>query len=228
MNRLPKIVPAGDRAVSVVFPAEISEEVSRHVLGLCTAMDNTKIPGIINCIPSYHTLLVEYDPLLLDFREVEEQIRSVSVGEIQEDVSRTVEIPVCYGGELGPDLGFVAEHTGLDEKKIIALHTAAVYRVYLLGFRPGFPYLGGMDPRISTPRRKTPRRRIIGGSVGIAGGQTGIYPEDSPGGWQIIGRTPLRLYREDRGALLRPGDRLRFVSVSRERYHEILAEQEGL
>ena len=227
MNRQPDIIPAGDRALSIVFPEEISEEISCRVLDMCAAIDAAHIPGIVGCIPSYHTLLVEYDPLALGFWEAEGKIRALPFSQSSAESVRTVEIPVCYGGEFGPDLGFVASHAGLSENEVMRLHTEAAYRVYMLGFRPGFPYLGGMDPRIAAPRRKTPRGCIGGGSVGVAGGQTGIYPENSPGGWQIIGRTPLRLYDEERGALLRPGDRLRFTAVSREAYDEILHEKEG-
>ena len=227
MNRQPDIIPAGDRALSIVFPEEISEEISCRVLDMCAAIDAAHISGIVGCIPSYHTLLVEYDPLALGFWEAEGKIRALPFSQSSAESVRTVEIPVCYGGEFGPDLGFVASHAGLSENEVMRLHTEAAYRVYMLGFRPGFPYLGGMDPRIAAPRRKTPRGCIVGGSVGIAGGQTGIYPENSPGGWQIIGRTPLRLYDEERGALLRPGDRLRFTAVSREAYDEILHEKEG-
>jgi KipI family sensor histidine kinase inhibitor len=124
-----------------------------------------------------------------------------------------VEIPVCYGLEYGPDLDAVAAHCGLSPDEVIARHTAAEYRVYMLGFSPGFPYLGGLDPNIAAPRRETPRIKVPAGSVGIAGMQTGIYPLESTGGWQIIGRTPMRLFDPglEEPCLLRPGDRLRFV-----------------
>jgi inhibitor of KinA len=131
-----------------------------------------------------------------------------------------VELPVCYGGEFGPDLEEVAARCGLSAAEVMARHSTAEYRVYMLGFSPGFPYLGGLDPAIAAPRRETPRLRVPAGSVGIAGMQTGIYPQESPGGWQIIGRTPGRLFRPDRAepCLLGPGDRLRFVPVGPEAF----------
>lgn len=216
------LVPQGDRAVSAVFPNEISEAVNRAVLALCAAVDGAKIPGVVNCVPAYHTLLVEYDPLVLTYGQTAELLRSLPLGAAEEAAGRTVRLPVSYGGTFGPDLADVAAHAGLSQEEVVSRHAAGVYRVYLLGFRPGFPYLGGLDPRLATPRRTEPRLRVEGGSVGIAGAQTGVYPEPSPGGWNIIGRTPLALYRES--SLLRPGDTLRFVPVSRERYEEILAD----
>ena len=217
-----KLLPQGDRAISVVFPEEISEAVNTQVLSLCDAIDAAKIPGILNCIPAYHTLLVEYDPLCLTYGQAVGAIRSLSGGNTSRACGRMVQLPVCYGGELGPDLPLVAAHTGLTSEEVVSLHASGTYRVYMLGFRPGFPYLGGLDPRLATPRIPTPRRRIAGGSVGIAGAQTGVYPEASPGGWNIIGRTPVKLFDEKRGAFLRPGDTLCFISVDRCIYEEVL------
>lgn len=215
------IIPQGDRALSVVFADEISEQTNRQVLALCAAVDAAQLPGIVNCIPAYRTLLVEYDPLALTYAQAAGLLRSLPVDGGTERLGREVPVPVCYGGEFGPDLAHVAEHTGLGTEEVISRHSAGTYRVYMLGFRPGFPYLGGLDPRLATPRRETPRLRIEGGSVGIAGEQTGIYPEPSPGGWNIIGRTPLRLFDEERLSLLRPGDQLRFVPIPPEEYEEI-------
>jgi KipI family sensor histidine kinase inhibitor len=139
-----------------------------------------------------------------------------------------VEVPVCYGGDLGPDLEEVARAVALPPEEVVARHAAPVYRVHLLGFTPGFPYLGGMDPRLSCPRLPTPRLRVVAGSVGIAGAQTGVYPVESPGGWRLVGRTPLALFDPSPGArrpfLLAPGDGLRFVPVDRARYDALAAE----
>lgn len=217
-----QILPHGDRAVTVVFPPEISPEVNRRVLALCAALDRAQRQGIVACVPAYHTLLVEYDPLLMTYEEVLACIRALPGADVEEETGRTVSIPVCYGGEFGPDLGLVAAQSGLTPEEVIARHSGGSYRVYMLGFRPGFPYLGGLDPQLATPRLATPRPRIEAGSVGIAGDQTGVYPEASPGGWNIIGRTPLALFDEGRAAaLLRPGDMLRFVPVNREEYERI-------
>ncbi len=215
------LVPQGDRAVCAVFPNEISETVNRRVLALCAAVDAAKVPGFVNCIPAYHTLLVEYDPLRLTYGQAASILRNLTVGTGEEAPGRVVRLPVCYGGKFGPDLEEVAAHAGLAPEEAVSRHAAGKYRVYMLGFRPGFPYLGGLDPRLAAPRRATPRVRIEGGSVGIAGEQTGVYPEPSPGGWNIIGRTPLKLYNGE--SLLRPGDTLRFVPVSAAAYEEILA-----
>lgn len=222
MEQTVKLLPHGDRAISVVFPEEISEEVNARVLALCGAIDEAKIPGIINCVPGYHTLLVEYDPLQLTYGQTAGLVRPMTSSGRREVQGRIVELPVCYGGELGPDLEAVAAHTGLVPEEVISRHAGNTYRVYMLGFRPGFPYLGGLDPALATPRLPTPRHRIEGGSVGIAGAQTGVYPEASPGGWNLIGRTPVKLFDEKRGPLLRPGDDLRFVPVDRPTYDAAL------
>lgn len=142
---------------------------------------------------------------------------------------RLVEIPVCYGGDFGEDLGFVAAHGNLTEEEVIRIHSGRDYRIYMLGFLPGFPYLGGLDSRLFTPRLSAPRVKIPAGSVGIGGEQTGIYPMESPGGWQLIGRTPLTLFSPERGGTLPygSGDRIRFVPISREEYGRIRREQEG-
>ena len=141
---------------------------------------------------------------------------------------RVIEVPVCYGGELGPDLEDVARAVALSPAEVIARHSAPAYRVYLLGFTPGFPYLGGMDPRLACPRLSSPRVRVPAGSVAIAGAQTGVYSVESPGGWRLLGRTPLRLFDPDPGArrpfLLAPGDGLRFVPVDRARFDALAAE----
>ena len=142
---------------------------------------------------------------------------------------RLVEIPVCYGGDFGEDLGFVAAHGGLTEEEVIRIHSGRDYRIYMLGFLPGFPYLGGLDSRLFTPRLSAPRVKIPAGSVGIGGEQTGIYPLESPGGWQLIGRTPLTLFSPERGGALpyKPGDRIRFVPISPQEYARIRDTQEG-
>ena len=216
-----ELLPNGDRAIDVIFPNEISQEVSANVLAMCAAVDAASHPGIVDCIPAYHTLLVEYDPAQLTYGQAAMWLRSLSFTAHSGTPGRTVTLPVCYGGAFGPELDAVAVHAGLSAAEVVRLHTDAAYRVYMLGFRPGFPFLGGMNPRIATPRRKTPRVRVEGGSVGIAGPQTGLYPEPSPGGWNIIGRTPVCLYDHQTLALLQPGDTLRFAAVSRDDYDRI-------
>jgi len=213
------LLPQGDRAISVVFEEEISPKTNSKVLALCRALDSACIPGIVGCVPAYRTLLVEYDPLILTYAQAAGKIRACSTKTTGENVGCLVEIPVCYGGEFGQDLDEVAAHSGLTAQEVIEAHSGREYRVYMLGFRPGFPYLGGLDPRLAMPRRKMPRPCIEGGSVGIAGNQTGIYPQSSPGGWNLIGRTPLTLFDETNRAQLAPGDTLRFIPVDEELYY---------
>jgi inhibitor of KinA len=182
---------------------------------------------ILEVVPTYRSLLVRHDPLREPRRALARRIEAL-VAELGEGgeaaaAARTVHVPTCYGGDLGPDLDDVARHAGLAPAEVVALHASATYQVFMLGFTPGFPYLGGMPARLATPRLPTPRQRVEAGSVGIGGAQTGIYPVVSPGGWRLVGRTPLRLF--DPGApspfLLAPGDRLRFVAVERAAYDEI-------
>ncbi len=216
-----KTLPNGDRAVSVIFPAEISEKVNQNVLALNAAVHAAQKPGIITCIPAYHTLLVEYDARSLTYGQVVTWLRSLPYADGDIPPGRTVALPVCYGGAYGPDLEEVSAYTGLAPSEVVRLHTNSIYRVYMLGFRPGFPYLGGMDARLATPRKDIPRIRIASGSVGIAGQQTGVYPAASPGGWNIIGRTPISLFDDHTLALLHPGDMLRFVPIDEHTYEVV-------
>ena len=220
--------PQGDRAVLAQFREEISPDVSSQVVALCSALDAGNFEGIVGCVPAYRTLTVEYDPRIVSYRRVCRMIRAAakSAGNGSRQ-GRVVRIPVLYGGEMGPDLQDVADQAGMSQEEVVRRHTAPEYRVYMLGFRPGFPYLGGLDESIATPRRPSPRQRIEAGSVGIAGSQTGIYPEESPGGWNIIGRTPIKLFdKEKMSALLEPGDTLKFEAVDMETYR--LIEERGV
>ena len=174
-------------------------------------------PGLIDLIPSYRSLLIQYDPGLCSYEALLNLIegRLASFVEIQDREFRLLEIPVCYGVEFGPDLEEVAACHGLTTEEVVRLHATPVYQVYLIGFTPGFPFLGGLDPRLFTPRKKTPRKCVPAGSVGLADQQTGIYSLDSPGGWQLIGRTPVKLFdlnRED-PFFLKPGDQVRFRPI---------------
>jgi KipI family sensor histidine kinase inhibitor len=173
--------------------------------------------GILNLHPGYATVLVSFDPRRIAHDRVEQLARMADGATSPLPEAKTVSIPVCYGGELGPDLDEVATHCSLTPERVVELHSTAEYLVYFLGFSPGFAYLGGMPPQLATPRLPSPRVRVPAGSVGIAGEQTGVYPIASPGGWRLIGRTGLRLFSpvQDPPALLAPGDRVRFVPVSR-------------
>jgi len=210
-----EIRPASDRSLLVCFGSEISLEAHRQVLRLVRALE-CRAAGILNFHPAYASVLIDFDPLRHTHEEVSawvaEALSSGAAGFNPE--SRTVEIPVRYGGEFGPDLADVARHTGLSVERVVELHTATSYLVYFLGFAPGFPYLGGLPAELATPRLAAPRKRVPAGSVAIGGSQAGVYPLESPGGWRIIGHTELRLFDTDADppALLRAGDTVRFVS----------------
>jgi len=220
-----RIEPLGDAAALVVLGEGTGGEILQQVLGLAQGLEASRAEGIEDIVPAYNTIAVFYDPLRLGkggrppFDEVCSWVeaRAASAGSRDKfPGGRRVEIPVCYGGRSGPDLPEVAAGAGLSEADAVALHSGADYRVHAIGFVPGFPYLGGLPERLATPRRATPRPRVPAGSVGIGGSQTGVYPFATPGGWHLIGRTPLVLFDPARGepALLRAGDTVRFRPIS--------------
>ncbi len=216
---------SGDCAVCVEFGNEISPEINRKIRAFKIALEKQKIEGIVETIPTYRSLLVVYKPEVIRFGELTKSFDKVlgSMDSIQIPPPSVIEIPVLYGGEMGPDLDNVASCNGITPEEVIQIHTSRDYLIYMLGFIAGFPYLGGMSKKIATPRLKSPRVKIEGGSVGIAGEQTGIYPVASPGGWQLIGRTPLKLYDAEREepVLLKAGQYIRFRSVTENEYREI-------
>ncbi|MDU6785202.1 MAG: 5-oxoprolinase subunit PxpB, partial [Veillonella sp.] len=185
-----------------------------------------QLDGIIELVPTYCALLVQYDAMVYSYSDIcriLEPTLQESVTDSANELVTIVEIPTVYGGEFGPDLGFVASYNHLSEAEVVSIHSGTDYLVYMLGFIPGFTYLGGMDPRIATPRLSSPRTLIPAGSVGIAGEQTGTYPSDSPGGWQIIGRTPVTMYdmSKEQAALLQAGDYVRYVSIDENEFHRV-------
>ena len=219
----------GDSAVVVALGTGIDEAVLRQVRGLASLLGHDQPAGIVDIVPAYATVTVFYEPGRMAgtgprpyeqvCRFITERARHLDI-EVKKKLppARVVEIPVCYGGECGPDLEDVAQHCGLDADEVVAKHRGADYLVHAIGFAPGFCYLGGLPEKLHTPRRATPRTTVPAGSVGIGGKQTGIYPLLIPGGWQIIGRTPLALFRpgEAEPALLRVGDRVKFKSITPE------------
>jgi inhibitor of KinA len=213
-----QFVPLGDSALLVQFGETIDREVHNQVRQFAERMSEHPTLGRLELTTAFTTACVFYDPTCVSFADLCEQLQPLADKPNRRRTSavRVVEIPVCYGGQYGPDLAFVAELNGLTEEEVISLHAGGDYCVYMLGFAPGFPYLGGLPEQIATPRHATPRAQIPAGSVGIAGNQTGIYPVETPGGWQLIGRTPLVLFRprEDPPSLLLPGDTVRFRSIS--------------
>jgi KipI family sensor histidine kinase inhibitor len=215
----PRLVPAGDSAILIELGSEIDPDINTQVFALADSVEAAEIAAVVELIPTYRSLLVSYDPTISKYDEMRDRLDSF-VTELEAIVeaageSRIVELPVVYGGEDGPDLESVAEHADLSVQEVIDIHSGVDYRVYMIGFAPGFPYLGGLDQRIVTPRLKTPRISVPAGSVGIAESQTGVYPNASPGGWQLIGRTASVLFDVTKSSpsLITPGSKVRFFPV---------------
>jgi KipI family sensor histidine kinase inhibitor len=229
MTNSVKIIPSGDSGIIVRFGNAITEEINKRVHDLQSILEALQTKGIHEMIPAYTDLLILYNPLENSFASMSESIRKAidSPSESKKQNQRLIKIPTCYEGEYGADLKEVAKKTGLSTDEVIKIHSSTNYLVYMLGFTPGFSYLGGMDERIACPRKKIPRKDIPAGSVGIADKQTGIYPIESPGGWQLIGRTPLNLFDPDREEvfLCNAGDKLRFVPISIQEFELIKKEQ---
>lgn len=220
-----RIEPAGDAALRVELPARVDEAISARITAMGETVRSRWFDIVKDAVVGYHTLTVYFDPLRVDGRWLEEQLAVIAAETaVPPEVSQGhVEIPVCYGGDLGPDLADVAEAADCSQDEVVHLHTSRDYRVFVVGFVPGFGYLGPVDPRLALPRRRTPRTRVPAGSVALAGGQTGIYPMETPGGWHLIGRTSVRPFDEARAqpVLFRPGDTVRFRSVSRADYDQM-------
>lgn len=220
--------PVGDSAISAQFGTTIDPRTNQQIRHVLQSFNTDPVIGVLELVPTYCHLLIQYDPLQHDYASMCQIIRERVQQDIRTSESqlvRIVELPTAYGGDYGPDLGFVASHNALSEEDVIHIHAGTDYLVYMLGFIPGFTYLGGMDKRIATPRLSSPRTLIPAGSVGIAGSQTGTYPSDSPGGWQIIGRTPLVLYdgSKESPTLLQAGDYVRYVPIDVTEYIYIKA-----
>ncbi|REK74869.1 5-oxoprolinase subunit PxpB [Paenibacillus paeoniae] len=232
-------LPLGDSSVLIRKGTTIDKGTHRWIMSVMQLLEAQRFDGMIECVPAFASIAVHYDPLVVwrsrslqekghasvyetVCKRLEQCLSLLSEKEDNRLPERVVTIPVCYGGDYGPDLQEVAEHCGLSAEEVVSLHTSGSYSVYMIGFAPGFPYLGGMPPSIAAPRHKTPRIVIPAGSVGIAGAQTGVYPLATPGGWQLIGRTPLPLFRPDQQipSLLEAGDHVRFEAISEQQYKE--------
>lgn len=220
-----RILTAGDSSILVEFGKEISPEINRKITATVQLMKEQHIEGVVDVIPAFCSLLINYDPRVVSYDELRERMRHLVKMDLKssEERRRVFRIPVCYGGEYGPDMANIAEHAGLTEEEVIKIHTSRDYLIYMLGFLPGFCYLGGLDERIHTPRLANPRIKINAGSVGIGGSQTGIYPLDSPGGWQLMGMTPVKTYdpKRETPILVEAGDYIRFFPVDEEEYNRI-------
>ena len=224
----PQLRACGDRMVMVEFEPTIAPEINDAVHSLAAVVENTRIPGIIEWTPSYHSLGIHYNPLQIEYSELVRRVGELvsSSQPAKKRTARRVEVPVVYGGAFGPDLESLADSHSLGAVAVVALHREPVYRVCLIGFTPGFPYLGGLPKTLATPRLATPREAVPAGSVAIGGQQCGIYPVNSPGGWRIIGRTPLRLFDVHRvdPCLLAPGDEVVFRSIREQEFAEIASQ----
>lgn len=213
---------SGDRNILAVYGSAVDPAINEKVRQMTILIADQAHPGIKEVVGSYCTLSLQYDPLQLDFEEIRAWLEDLEkmLGKVVVAEARVIDIPVCYGGIYGPDLDFVAKHNGINIEEAVALHSGVPYRIYAIGFAPGFCYLGGLNESLHTPRLQSPRQKVAAGSVGIAGGQTGVYPLDSPGGWQLIGRTPLRLFAPEREnpLLYAPGDAIRFCPVAEEEF----------
>jgi KipI family sensor histidine kinase inhibitor len=212
-----RLLPAGDGAVSVELGDEISRDANARVLTLERLLLDARLPGVLDTVPSFRALLVQYDPRVLPWAALRARLEALAarLADAAPPPGRTVELPCAYGGVHGPDLEEVARRLGLSPEEVVALHAGAEHYVYFIGFTPGLPYMAGHPERLTIPRLDRPRVKTPAGSVGIGGAQTSIYSVESPGGFWVLGRTPLRLYdpaAED-PILLRAGDRVRFRPI---------------
>ncbi|WP_082233295.1 5-oxoprolinase subunit PxpB [Halobacillus massiliensis] len=221
------ITPLGDQALVVNVSDHINEDAQKKILNLTQALEEQKPEWMIEYIPAFTTITIFYNPFsfrnsYFPYEQAKASVAEIiaTVKETEMEEPRTIEIPVCYGGDYGPDLEFVAEHNGLTQEEVIDIHQSGDYIVYMIGFAPGFPFIGGMSEKIAAPRRESPRLKIPALTVGIAGNQTGVYPIETPGGWQLIGRTPVKLFtpEAETPSLLKAGDRIRFKQIDSDQY----------
>ncbi len=206
----------GDSCVAMHLATAIDPGVNARCVALAAALDRLSLRGVRDVVPAYNSVTVHFDPFIADGRSICARLEELSTAtDASDEEVRTLEIPVTYGGAAGPDLAAVAGFAHVSEAEVVRLHTLTPYRVYMLGFLPGFAYMGSVDARIAMPRLDTPRLKVVAGSVGIAGAQTGIYPFDSPGGWRIIGRTGTKVFDASRAEpfLLKAGDHVKFVAA---------------
>ncbi len=220
-----------EQSIMIYFNNHIEAETFQKVQQVEQYIKLQNNPAIIEMVPSYRAILLYIDTNQSDIKKIVSELKldQLDLAQFNNEVThhKTVHIPVLYGGEYGQDLGEVANHNEISTDEVVQMHTNNTYLIYMLGFMPGFPFLGGLHAKLHTPRRQDPRTRIPAGSVGIANNQTGLYPKESPGGWQIIGRTPLNVFDINREAmcLYAAGDYIKFYSITEATYHEIVEEQ---
>jgi inhibitor of KinA len=230
LHQSAKFTPFGDKGLRVELGNAINPEINASVHALHEAISKAQILGVCECVPAYRSLTVIYDPEKVGYDDLVSKIRNLEAASktrVSERKTRRIVIPVVYGGDFGPDLIQVAQYHNLKENQVVEIHSRNEYLVYMIGFIAGFPYLGKLPDEIATPRLETPRLRIPQGSVGIAEDQTGIYPKQAPGGWQVIGRTPVKLFDPlwQPPALLQPGDYVKFKSIPSREFRQIEASE---
>lgn len=225
-----RFLPCGDTALSVEFGDRIDRRMNARVLALADAVEKSNIPGIIEMVPTFRSLMVHYDPCLIRFTNLKSRIeplltRSSTIG----DAGRLWSLPACYEGDFGPDLDEVADRTSLTRRHVIEMHSSQTFHVYMIGFLPGFPYMGDLPEALSLPRLKNPRLKVPKGSVCIASTMTAIYTHECPGGWHLLGRTPFRIFdpRIEKPVLLAPGDKVQFRPISRAEFETLDAQSEA-
>jgi len=221
----PQLYAMGDRALVAEYGRALSVAINARVRAAAEHLLAHRLPGMTDVVPAFAALTVHFDPLqVAAHHRTTDPVTAMrdalqhalaKAPDLPKRKPRTIEVPVCYGGEFGEDLAAVAQRSGLSEEDVVQVHSAPEYYVFTLGFLPGFAYLGGLDRRLVTPRLESPRKRVPAGSVGIGGDQTGVYPLETPGGWNLIGRTPMALFRfdEEAHAVIEPGDRVRFLAI---------------
>ncbi len=231
MTQTPEIKSLGDAAISIEFGTAIDADVNARVMALYAALESARaqgaLPGIAETVPSFRALAVHYEPLRISRNEVEAALAPyIAAAEPEARVGHAWVLPACYAGAHAPDLADVAERTGLTPDEVVKLHTGAEFRVYILGFVPGFAYLGGVPEVLRLPRRTSPRTAVPAGSVAIAGEMSGVYPLESPGGWHLLGRCPVPMFdaNRDPAVFLSPGDRVRFAAIDAAAYDAIMAD----
>lgn len=226
-----KIMPAGDAALVVEFGKEISDECNQKVMMLANQIKQKKIRGVREILPTFRSLMIFYDSQVTNYLKLKKIIERIKPDTVKESelLKKTLLVPCCYGREYGPDIKDMSKLLELSEEEIIKLHSDTVYKIYMLGFLPGFVYLGGLNPKICVPRLEMPRTLIPKGSVGIGGTQTGVYPVASPGGWRLIGSTPLDFYNPKRNVpiLCNAGEQIHFIPIGKEEYELIRKDVEA-
>ena len=223
-----ELLPFGDRAILINFEQKIEPAINDQVIALKQLLNESQIDGLKDTIPAYCSLTVVYDPLEASYDKLCDQILQLAqlADKTPDFKSQTFDIPVCYGDEFGPDLEDLSEDIGVTPDDITSTHTSLAFRVYMIGFLPGFVYMGSLPDSLKCNRKKTPRLKVPARSVGLAGIQTGIYPSEAPGGWQIIGRTPIRIFnaKNEQPFLFKAGDQVKFHAISKDEYQEIEAD----